>query len=91
MAKMLMCAVRDHKVGAFSAPFVSRSRGEAIRSFGEAAQAKDSMLFKHPGDYELFSLGTWDDVTGFFDGGGLEPLCGASDFVITLSKVEVTT
>lgn len=64
MSVLLLCAVWDNKVGAFMQPFVSRSKGEAIRSFSDAVGDKQSPFCKHPEDYHLASLGEFDDNSG---------------------------
>lgn len=84
MARLMLCAVRDLKVGAFMSVFTSRSRGEAVRSFGEACQEKGSPFFKHPNDFTLCIVGEWDDNSGQLIPlpGGPEPVVGAGDFVV---------
>lgn len=74
-------SVFDVKVGAFAAPFLARTKGEAVRSFQQAC-ADDGLPFKrNPEDYSLFFVGGWDD-----DNGRLLPLdkpdrvIGASEF-----------
>lgn len=57
-------SVFDSKVGAYAAPFVARTKGEAIRSFQHAC-GDDALPFKRsPGDYQLFFVGGWDDNNG---------------------------
>lgn len=53
-------AVRDKAVGAFMAPFFVRSPGEAMRSFVDAVNDKNSPFFKHPHDFELFYIAQFD-------------------------------
>lgn len=64
MATMLICAVRDSAVGAFSPPMYFRSKGEAIRSFLDALADANTSLSKHPRDYQMFHLGSFDDQNG---------------------------
>lgn len=61
MARFVVCAVKDKVVGCFMQPFFARSIGEAQRSFGDAVADPKMDFGKHPDDYELFELGTWDD------------------------------
>lgn len=59
-------AVRDKAVGAFMAPFFVRSPAEAMRSFVDAVNDKNSPFFRHPHDYELFFVGQFDPNDGGF-------------------------
>jgi len=80
MAMLVLCAVLDTKVGSFSPPFTCKSRGEAIRSFEDACR-DDKMPFKaHPGDYQLFLIGNFDDNSGLLAGDKPDRLIGADEF-----------
>lgn len=59
-------AVRDKAVGAFLGPFFVRSKGEAIRSFGDAVNDPKHQFARHLNDYALFQLGSFDDQSGMF-------------------------
>ncbi|AXH74896.1 MAG: nonstructural protein [Microviridae sp.] len=59
--------VRDEKVGLFLPPFYARNKGEAIRSFADAARNKDHNFAKYPEDFTLYELGTFDDETSTFE------------------------
>ena len=74
-------AVKDIKVGAFMAPFFMRSKGEAIRAFTDFANDGQSMPSKHPEDFCLYEIGTWDDDTGSLVSIPMESLGLAADFV----------
>lgn len=67
--KLLLTAIYDHKVMAFTSVMTFRAKGEAIRSFSDAVADKNSMLSRYPADYSLMHLGTFDDNTG-----GVDPL-----------------
>lgn len=63
--KMQMLYIRDIIADCipFSPMFVHHIGG-AIRDFGDQCQNKETVLGKHPEDYELYHHGEWDDVTG---------------------------
>lgn len=64
----LVCfAIYDSKVGAYMQPFFQQSKGSAIRGFTDVANDSTSGLFKHPEDYTLFELGSFDDSTAQFE------------------------
>lgn len=62
-------STRDRAADVFSQPFFSPTKGTAIRSFSDEINRVDvnNMLNKHPDDFDLYYLGTYDDNTGLFD------------------------
>lgn len=60
----LVFAVSDIKAGAFMAPFSAASAGLAVRMFQDAVANRDSVFHRHPDDFVLFQIGTFDDLTG---------------------------
>lgn len=66
MAKLVVVAVRDRAIDCFMNPFVCPSTGMALRSFQDEVNAKDSPMNKHPDDYELYVLGSFDQESGEF-------------------------
>lgn len=75
--------VRDTKSLAFLQPFFSISTGSAVRAFSDAVnESGSSPLAKHPDDYLLYELASFDDESGAFE--NVSPIkmlgCGA-DFV----------
>jgi len=69
MAKVIVVAVKDRALDAFGRPFFTPTVGVAMRSFQDELnrQAEDNAMAKHPDDYDLFQLGTWDEETGEFE------------------------
>lgn len=63
---LFICSVRDSAAQAFGRPFFVSAIGQALRSFMDEVNRVDANndLNKHPGDFELFHLGTFDDNTG---------------------------
>lgn len=59
-------AVFDVKAGAFLAPFFMPHDGQAIRTFSDAVQNPQTGFSKHPEDYSLHRLSTFDDASGEF-------------------------
>lgn len=60
-------SVYDCKVEAYMSPFFMQSRGQAIRAFGDTVKDTSSQFSKHPADFTLFELGTYDDSSASFD------------------------
>lgn len=57
-------AVYDSKACAFLAPFFAAANGLAIRMFSDAANDPSTTLHKHPSDFNLYQIGTFDDSKG---------------------------
>jgi len=62
--KLKAFAVYDVKTGAYMRPFFSPARGMAVREFGDIAIDKSHPIGKHPEDYSLFEIGSFDDQNG---------------------------
>lgn len=59
--------IKDSKIGKFLNITVSENDGVAVRDFsiGITAMRNDKSFIGQDKDYDLFTLGTFDDVTGF--------------------------
>jgi len=62
-------SIRDAKAGIFHNPWMKNTHGEAERDFTELTKDEKSMVSKYPEDFDLYFLGSYDNVTG-----KLEPL-----------------
>lgn len=63
----LVFSVVDTVASVFSAPFLEVTRGSAIRAFSDAVNDPQNPAHKHPGDFDLFELGVFDDVSGTYE------------------------
>lgn len=61
---MKIYAILDKKGGIFNQPFYQHTHGTAERAFQELAKDPQSFVSKYPSDYDLYHLGSYDDVTG---------------------------
>ena len=57
----IMFTIYDEKAKAYLPPFFLPSEGMATRTFGDCLNSNDHQFSKHPSDYTLFRLGTFDD------------------------------
>lgn len=79
-------AIYDSKAILFGLPFFMSSTGGAVRAFGDLAVDKQSSISKHPKDYILYEIGTYDDLKGeFFNVKPSRNLGLASDYVPVVS------
>ena len=73
MANLKIIAIRDTKNETYGIPFYARTFGGAIRSLHiELEQNPKSPMAQFPEDYELWSIGTYDEEAGQI-GGTNEP------------------
>ncbi len=59
--------VYDSATEAHMRPFFAQTDGEAIRSFQDAVNDPQSAFYKHPADFTLFAIGSFDDSLAVFD------------------------
>lgn len=54
-------AIYDSGISTWMPPIFLRNKGEMLRAFVEAVNNPESKFYKHPSDYTLFEIGTWND------------------------------
>lgn len=59
--KLLIFTVYDIKAAAYLPPFYLNTSGQALRSFIDTVNDPAHHFNKHPEDYLLYKLGTFDD------------------------------
>lgn len=82
--------VHDEKSGIFAHPFFCLATGQALRMFEDWVKG-DTPLSKHPADYKLYELGTFDDNSAEFS--GIVPpryLATGSDFVVPVDAPKLS-
>lgn len=69
MSKFVICVIRDSAADAFGIPVFFKTLGVATRAFTDEINraAEDNNLYRHPGDHDLWLLGSYDMQTGEFD------------------------
>lgn len=67
--KIVVVAVRDQKADAFGNPWYAQTVPMALRHFSDAVNTQDdtNQWRKHPDDFALFQLGTYESSTGKFE------------------------
>lgn len=78
--KQNLYSVFDRKTGIYSPPMAFPAVGAAVRMFTDEVNGGQSLIGKHPEDYDLYHVGEFDDNTA-----QLEPLVSASLVVAGLS------
>lgn len=77
-------SVFDNKALCYHAPFFAATDGAAIRSFQELANDLNTTVGRHPGDYSLWCVGTFDDSNGVFH--PVLPLIHVSDAIALVAR-----
>lgn len=72
--------VYDMKTEAYMKPFFCLTNGEAVRTFGDAANDPSSAFYRHPEDYVLYCIGTFDDIVNVVESAPPENLGTAMQY-----------
>lgn len=59
--------IYDSKAAAYKLPFYQINDDVALRTAIDLLLDKDSQISKHPHDFVMFKLGSYDDITARFD------------------------
>lgn len=59
-------AIFDSKAKFFKSPVLMRTKGEALRAFSDLANDKQTEIGRHPEDFAMFHLGTFDEEKGTY-------------------------
>lgn len=60
----LIVAVKDRAIDAFGQPFFVHATGQAVRSFIDEVNNRESPFNAHPEDYDLYEIGSYNEDTG---------------------------
>lgn len=63
----LLLALQDVKTARFMAPVAVMTLGEAERWYQEVLETPGTVVSKHPRDFPLYLIGTYDDEQGQVD------------------------
>lgn len=79
-----VCSIRDRAVDSFGSPICVPALGQAVRSFTDEVNRKsdDNQLNRHPDDFDLYVLGTFNSDTGLFDCGVPRMICVGKDIYV---------
>lgn len=64
---LIIFSIHDSKMETFNRPFCMPAVGAAIRAFQDEVNTAGSEMNKHPEDYALFDLGTFDEDLGILN------------------------
>ena len=58
--------IYDSGISSWMPPLYFRNKGEALRWWQEVCNSSESKISKHPADYTIFEIGTWNDDSNEF-------------------------
>lgn len=74
-------SILDNKADAFAPPFFFATTGQAVRAFKDLCNNPDSNPYRHPQDFRLYCIGSFDDAKGeLYSLDQVEPLGYAADY-----------
>ncbi len=85
--RQFIYSIYDTAAAIYQRPFVAQSDGEVTRSFSDIACDADHEIGKHPEDYTLFTIGTFNDKTGEVIGNAPEKIATALELVAVSRNV----
>ena len=62
--RMNVYSIFDTASGTYMRPFYTQADGEAVRMFNDLVTDPEHAVGKHPEDYSIWRLGTFDDNKG---------------------------
>lgn len=71
----------DRKTGVYTMPFYAVTRGQAQRTLADGMQEPNSIVGRHPEDFQLFQVGTFDDDQGEMSSEGRGFVINAEELV----------
>jgi len=57
-------SIKDIKTGTYMTPYFQTHKPAALRAFSDLVNDSQSMIYRHPADFELFELGSYDSGSG---------------------------
>lgn len=65
--RYILISIYDSASGAYSRPECAAAAPAALRGFRDLVNSKEGAVSKHPDDFTLFELGSFDDNSGKFE------------------------
>ncbi|AXL15275.1 nonstructural protein [Microviridae sp.] len=81
LMKHYIFSIYDSKAEAYLPPFFLHQMAMARRAFHDAVNNPESQINKHPADYTLFQIGTFDDDDGIIESTPPQTMGNGIEFV----------
>jgi hypothetical protein len=86
--RMNVYSVFDRASGVYDRPWCAHSDQAACRSFSDVACDADHPVGKHPDDFTLFRVGTWNDEKGELRASSVEKVINGAEAVAAAQKIK---
>jgi len=73
-------SVRDSATKTYNVTFTAPTNAAAMRQFGDLAKDENTNVYKHPTDFVLYRVASWDDDSGEMTPETLQKLAHAEDY-----------
>ena len=86
--KLHIYTIYDVASGIYMRPFFQQTDGQATRSFSDIALDAEHEIGKHPEDYTLYRIGSYNDNTGIIEGENPEKILTALQCISKAQHVD---
>jgi len=86
--RLFAYTIYDVCSGVYDRPFYMHSDASAVRSFRDQVENPESYIGKHPEDFTLMSVGTWEDSEGELVGAEPKKVTTGLEQLSELRKVD---
>lgn len=81
-----VCTIYDKRAVNYGPPMCFQTLGIAERSFGDSVNDPNNIMYKHPDDFSLMHIGTFDTDTGTMKNEHGRILCEAAQLKQNLTN-----
>lgn len=86
--KQNVYSIYDMAAAIYMRPFFVQSDGQATRLFGDLAMDAEGEIGKHPEDYVLYKIGSFNDHSGLIEPNNVEKMATALELIALGRKVQ---
>lgn len=84
--KQNIYSIFDAAAGVYNVPFFQNNDALALRAFSDLANDQDTTIGRHPNDYTLYRIGTFNIETGLVEAENPASLANAGGLVHTAAE-----
>lgn len=84
--KLEIFTIYDNKSETYFQPFYMLNQAMALRQFADMSNDENSNIQKHPEDYSLWHIGSWNDQDALFETIEKKHLASAHEHVLQFEK-----
>lgn len=84
-------SILDTKAQVFYTPFFAVNDATALRIVADTASDLQTVIGRHPEDFVVYHVGTWNDANGFFEPGVPENIATVVNLLGSRSQTDILT